>query len=163
MDRVAGFAARTASAAQAPLEALAFVERHGIVLESSRRGTIPSLADAIAGEELVGNWWSHASGKRIFAATRAVRDADDVLVCRLVDGKITFVHARLWPALARLADQFPPAHLARLHEVHGGNGAHRVAQVDYPDWLDDATRAAAQKIGEAGARDALAAVLALPA
>jgi hypothetical protein len=142
-----------------PEQAVAFVERHGIVLESARRGTIPSLADAIAGEELGGNWWSHACGKRIFAATRAVRDAADVLVCRLVDGKITFVHARLWPALARLAGQFAPPRLARLQEVHGADGAHRIVQIAYPDWLDDATRAAARELGEARARDALAAVL----
>ena len=142
-----------------PGQALAFVERHGIVLESTRRGTIPSLADAIAGEALGGNWWSHASGKRIFAATRAVRDSADVLVCRLVDGKITFVHARLWPALTRLADRFPPPRLTRLQEAHGADGAHRVAQIAYPDWLDDTTREAAREIGEADARDALAAVL----
>jgi hypothetical protein len=142
-----------------PAQAFAFVERHGIVLESARRGTIPSLADAIAGEELGGNWWSHASGKRIFAATRAVRSAGDVLVCRLVDGKITFVHARLWPALVRLADRFAPLRLARLQEVHGTDGAHRVVQIAYPEWLDDATRAAARELDEAGARDALAAML----
>lgn len=142
-----------------PEQAFAFVERHGIVLESARRGTIPSLADAIAGEELGGNWWSHASGKRIFAATRAVRDASDVLVCRLVDGKITFVHARLWPVLARLADQFAPPRLARLQELHGADGAHRVVEIIYPDWLDDATRAVARDLDEADARDALAAVL----
>lgn len=140
-------------------EALAFVERHGVVLESARRGTIPSLADAVAGEELGGNWWSHASGKRIFAATRAVRGASDVLVCRLVDGKITFVHARLWPSLARLADRFAPPRLARLREAHGADGAHRVEQTAYPDWLDGATRDAANRLDEADARSALAAVL----
>lgn len=142
-----------------PDQALAFVERHGIVLESTRRGSIPSLADAIASEPLGGNWWSHPSGKRIFAATRAVRDAPDVLVCRLVDGKITFVHARLWPALVRLAGRFAPARLARLREVHGADGTHRVAQVDYPAWLDDMTRDAARRLDETGARDSLAAVL----
>jgi hypothetical protein len=142
-----------------PDQALAFVERHGIVLESTRRGTIRSLADAVAGEELRGNWWSHASGKRIFAATRAVRDAPDVLVCRLVDDKVTCVHARLWPALARLAERFAPARLARLREVHGANGTHRIEQVAYPDWLDDATRDEANALDEARASDALGAVM----
>ncbi len=51
-----------------------FVERHGVVLESARHATIPSLAEAIAGEPLKRGWWSHPKGRTIFAATRAVRD-----------------------------------------------------------------------------------------
>lgn len=146
-----------------PAEAMAFVAQHGIVLEAARRGAIPSLADAVAGEAIAGNWWAHAQGKRIFAATRAVREAADVLVCRLVDGKISFVHARLWPALARLADRFPRERLARLREVHGSDGRHRVEEIPFPDWLDAATLAAGRRLDEVAARDALAAVLDVPA
>jgi hypothetical protein len=36
-------------------------------------------------------------------APRASFAAADVLVCRLVAGKITYVHRRLWPAVHRLA------------------------------------------------------------
>jgi hypothetical protein len=43
--------------------------------------------------------------------TRAVRDSDDVLVCRLIKGKITFVHRRLWPALVRAAGRLPSVRL----------------------------------------------------
>ena len=67
-----------------PDQALAFVERHGIVLESTRRGSIPSLADAVAGEQLGGNWWSHASGKQIFvqAALASTVQGDRVVSVR---------------------------------------------------------------------------------
>ena len=68
-------------------DALGFVERHGVVLESAHHATIPSLADAIAGESIRGSWWSNPHGKAIFRLTRAVREADDVLVCRLVADK----------------------------------------------------------------------------
>jgi len=139
-----------------PAQALAFVERHGIVLEGARRGAVPSLADAVAGETLAGNWWAHAQGKRIFAATRAVRDARDVLVCRLVDGKVSFVHARLWPSLVRLAGRFPRERLARLREVHGDDGRHRVEEVPFPDWVDAATLAAGRRLDEGAACAALA-------
>ena len=64
-------------------EALRFVERHGLVLESARHARVPSLAEAIAGKPIRGSWWSHPKGKAIFAATRAVREAPDVLVCRV--------------------------------------------------------------------------------
>ncbi len=87
-------------------EAIACVCRHGVVLESGI-GPVPSLAEAVAGGPIRGSGWGHAQGREIFAVTRAVRDCPDVLVCRLVDGKITYVHRRLWPALVRLAKRFP--------------------------------------------------------
>ena len=131
-----------------PAQALAFVARHGVVCESARRGTIPSLAGAIAGEAIAGNWWSHAHGQRIFALTRAVREDSYVLVCRLVDGRITFVHARLWPALVRLAQRFPAAALARVCERHTADGRHVVDEVPFPRWVPAATRSAARRLDE---------------
>ena len=118
-----------------PASVLAFVERHGIVCEASRRNGIPSLVDEIAGEAVRGNWWSHPRSKTIFAATRAARDSADVLVCRLIDGKITFVHRRLWPALVRIADRLDPARLTRLHEVHSASGKHTIERSPFPDWV----------------------------
>jgi hypothetical protein len=40
-----------------------------------------------------GSWWGHAKGHEIFWLTRAVRDSGDVLVCRLVGGKVTLTSA----------------------------------------------------------------------
>ena len=140
-------------------DALGFVERHGVVLESARHATIPSLAEAIAGEPMRGSWWSNPHGKSIFRLTRAVRDADDVLVCRLVDGKITFVHRRIWPALARIADRFDASRLARISEVHGEHGAHRVEEIPFPRWMPVDAGAAARRMTEAEARAAFAPLL----
>jgi hypothetical protein len=128
-------------AARAPQEiltaeqALAFVERHGIVAESAKHPKIPSLAEAIAGAPIQGNWWTHPRAKTIFALTRAVRESEDVLVCRIVGGKIGFVHRRLWPALVRNSQRFPPANIARLHEVHTANGRHRLDTTPFPNWV----------------------------
>ena len=132
-------------------DALAFVERHGIVLEAARRGAVPTLVDAIAGETVRGSWWSHPQGRTIFAATRAVRASPAVLVCRIVDGKLSFVHQHLWPALARLAGRFDPLRLARLREIHTASGRHRIEEVPFPAWLDSATREAAHALGEEAA------------
>lgn len=139
-----------------PAEALAFVERHGIVLEAARHGAIVSLIDAVAAAPVRGNWWAHPQGRTMFALTRAVRAAPDVLVCRLVDGRISFVHQRLWPALARLAGRFPPERLARLHEVHSAHGTHRVETIAFPQWLPDELRAAAHRLRIEDAEAALA-------
>jgi len=134
-----------------PASILAFVERHGIVCEASRRNGIPSLVDEIAGEAVRGNWWSHPRSKTIFAATRAARDSADVLVCRLIDGKITFVHRRLWPALVRIADRFDPARLARLQEVHTASGKHTIEQSPFPDWVPAGVLSAARKLSKTDA------------
>lgn len=87
-----------------PKQALSFVKTNGITLESGR-GPVPSLAHTIAGEAIRGNWWAHPKGHVIFLCSRALRESKDVLVCRLVGGKVTYVHRRLWPALVRLAGQ----------------------------------------------------------
>ncbi|HEY3219904.1 MAG TPA: hypothetical protein VGJ80_04165 [Gemmatimonadales bacterium] len=127
--------------------ALAFVKRQGIVLESAR-GPVPNLADAVVGRRIRGSWWGHAKGKQIFSLTRAVRDSADVLVCRLVGGKITYVHRRLWPALVRLARSFAPRDLAAVQEVHMARGQHEERLVPFPRWVPPAVKRAARRLAE---------------
>jgi hypothetical protein len=126
-------------------EALKFVRRHGVVLEAGR-GPVANLADAIAGGPIRGSWWGHPKGKLIFRLTRDVRDAAEILVCRLVEGKITFVHRRLWPALVKMADSFDRDRLAALHEAHTALGAHKILVTPYPKWVPPATRSQALKL-----------------
>src|SRR5262245_36671729 len=105
-----------------PKEAIAFVKRHGIVLQSAR-GAAPSLADAIAGEHIRGSWWAHAKARMIFRATQAVSESPEVLVCKLIDNKITYVHRRFWPALVKLSPRFEKAQLAKVWNEHTESGA----------------------------------------
>ncbi len=140
-------------------DALRFVERHGVVLESAQHIRVPSLAEAVAGAPIRGTWWSHPKGKAIFAATRAVREAPDVLVCRIVDGKISFAHERVWPALVKLANEFPRKDLARIRETHTESGAHRVENVAFPKWVPATTSADAERMSDADARATLAPLL----
>jgi hypothetical protein len=139
--------------------ALSFVERHGIVLESSHHAEVPSLAEAVAGERIRGSWWSHAKGRAIFAATRAVRESPDVLVCRLVEGRISFAHARLWSALVRLSGQFPRERLARIREIHTARGTHRAEAIPFPEWVPSETSAAASLLAESAARASIGKLL----
>jgi hypothetical protein len=130
-----------------PAEALAFVTAEGVVLEAGT-GPVASLVEVVAGGPIRGSWWAHPRGRQIFAVTRAIRDCPDVLVCRLVGGKITYVHRRLWPALVRVANRFPVAHLAQIHEVHTPSGKHVTEETPFPDWVSDALAAQARKLGE---------------
>jgi len=131
--------------------ALAFVEHHGVVCEASRRGNIPCVVDEIAGETVRSNWWSHPRSREIFAATRAVRASPDVLACRLVDGKITFVHRQLWPALLRIADRFDAKRLTRLREIHSASGKHVIEEIPFPDWVPAEVFATARQLSETDA------------
>ena len=134
--------------------ALAFIRRHGIVLEGGR-GPVPNLAEAVAGTPIRGSWWGHTKGREIFALTRAIRDSADVLVCRLVSGKITYVHRRLWPAVVRLAPRFRRDALAALREVHTKQGRHEVRTVPFPRWVPPEVKRQARRLNE---NDAWAAV-----
>lgn len=126
-------------------EALDYVRTHGVVPESAR-GPVTSLVSAIAGEPIRGSWWSHARGREIFALMRALRASPDVLVCRLVDGKITYVHRRLWPALVRVADCFPPARLAQVRERHTASGRHVTEGTAFVDWVTPQLRREALRV-----------------
>ena len=134
--------------------ALVFVRRHGVVLEGAR-GPVPTLAEAVVGAPIRGSWWGHAKGHEIFWLTRAVRDSGDVLVCRLVAGKVTYVHRRLWPAVVRLAGSFARDDLAALHEVHTRRGRHQLRVVPFPRWVPADVKRRARRLSEAEARAAL--------
>jgi hypothetical protein len=135
-----------------PEEAVAFVERHGVVLQAAR-GVFPSLAEAIAGGRIRGSWWGHPKGGDIFRASEAISDSADVLVCKLVDGKITCIHRRLWPALVKLAGRFRQAQLAKVWNEHTPSGAHRSRRVAFPEWVppDVMRKAEALSVPEAEA------------
>src|SRR5260221_1009960 len=96
-------------------EAIAFVRNHGIVLVSAK-GVVPRLTEAIAGEPIKGSWWAHPKSHHIFAILQAVTESEDILVCRLVDGKLTLVHRRLSPALGRVAARFPATRVAKVRD-----------------------------------------------
>lgn len=135
-----------------PLEsALGFVERQGIVLESGS-GSVPSLVEAIVGSPIRGSWWGHPKGKEIFRASRMVRESPDVLVCRLIDAKITYVHRRLWPALVCLADEIGPKCLDAIREEHTASGNHKLLTTTFPQWVPPEVRAAAAKLSASDAR-----------
>ena len=117
-----------------PREAFAFVKGNGVVLESAR-GPVPTLAEFIAGEPIRGSWWGHRKATQIFRCSRALRDSDDILVCRLVEGKVTYVHRRLWPALIKLQDRFDSKRLSAIREMHTAQGKHETHTIPFPNWV----------------------------
>jgi hypothetical protein len=132
------------------MDALQWIQQEGIVLQSAR-GPVPNLAEFVAGEPIRGSWWGHRAGHEIFAVLEEVLSSSDVVVTRLVNGRVTLIHRRLWPAVVRVADRFPPERLAAIDEEHTATGAHRTRVTPFPDWVpgEDLSRAAKLAVEEA--------------
>src|SRR5207245_1315124 len=86
---------------------------------------------------------------------RVARSSSEVLVCRLVGGKVTYVHRRLWPALVRLAPEFSRGAVAALREIHTPSGRHVLRVVPFPQWVPPEVKRQARRLSEAQATRAL--------
>ena len=129
------------------MEPMAVLVKHGMLLESAR-GPLPNVAELVAGEPIRGSWWGHQCGHEIFQALNVLADSPDVVRTRLVNGKVTLIHRRLWPALVRVADRLPRERLAAIHEEHTSSGAHRVGQQPFPEWVPEDVVQAAHRLSE---------------
>ena len=136
--------------------ALVFVRTHGVVLVSAK-GPVPRLIDAIAGEPIRGGWWGHPKGREIWKVLGGVCDSEDILVCRLVEGKLTLVHRRLWPALVAAASRLPQERLAQVREEHTASGKHENREIPFPPWVPAEVGDAAAALGVEEALAALGA------
>jgi hypothetical protein len=143
-----------------PAEGLAFVKHHGVVLQAAR-GPVPSLAEAIAGGPIRGSWWDHPKGREIFRVAEAISESPEVLVCKLVEDKVTYIHRRLWPALVKLAPRFRKVQLARVWNEHTASGAHRSRRIAFPAWVPAEVIRDAERLSQAEAETTLSPWLAL--
>lgn len=94
---------------------LAALSETGLLLVQDKR--LPSVVGLIAGETLKGSWWSHPKGQLIFAVLSELADHDDVLFAKLLHGKVTLVHRRLWPALIAAVSKAEPWQLEGLSDA----------------------------------------------
>ena len=116
-------------------EALRFVESHGVVLASAN-GPVPRMSEVIAGESMHGSWWGHPKVGEIYATLGSLQESPDVLVCRVVVGKITFVH-RL--TLARAHSCRPPIPIGAPRHDRAAprqSGRHENCRTPVPLWAD---------------------------
>lgn len=86
-----------------PKEAAAFrrvwevLGHYGLVLMTDPQ--FPSVASLVAGEPVRGSWWSHPKTNAIWRVAFELGQRPDITEARLVSGKVTLVHRKLWPAL----------------------------------------------------------------
>ncbi|MBC3874642.1 hypothetical protein [Undibacterium flavidum] len=135
-----------------PEKALLFVQQQGIVLVSAK-GPVPRLTEEIVGEPIKGSWWAHPQSHHLFKILEAVSASDQILVCRLMNAKLTLVHRRLWPSLVRIAGHLAPEQLAQVREQHTPSGRHVTHEIAFPDWVPAAIFAESIHIDENAALD----------
>jgi hypothetical protein len=93
-------------------EVRAALERAGLLLLQDPR--LPSVATLVAGGPVKGSWWGHPAGRAIFRIASALDDDEDVTTAKLLAGKVTFVHRRLFAALAAAGAERAPWQMQEL-------------------------------------------------
>jgi hypothetical protein len=88
------------------------LENYGLLLVSDPH--LPSVAGLVAGSPVRGSWWGHRQAHLIFTVLSKLSNHRDVLVAKLVSGKVTLVHRRLWPAVVAVGSAQEPWQLERL-------------------------------------------------
>ena len=84
----------------------------GFLLESDPN--LPSVCTLITREPLKTSWWSHPMAQIIFQVNEQLDDHKDVLITKLVSGKVTFVHRKLWPEILAIGVSREPWQLKNL-------------------------------------------------
>ena len=75
--------------------------RIGLLLQHDRE--LASVTTIVVGAPIRGSWWGHPLGHELFDLLTAFERGEGALSGKWVNGKITYVHRRLWPAFLTLA------------------------------------------------------------
>lgn len=73
----------------------------GLLLNQDKR--LPNVVTLLTGEAVGTSWWSHSKGRLIFAVLSDLSEHPDVLFSKLLNGKVTLIHRKLWPAFLSIA------------------------------------------------------------
>ena len=80
-------------------------ERGLLFLSDPKR---PNAIQVVTGQFPRGSWWSHPQANDIYAILTSVERHPDVLLAKLLSGKVTLIHRALWPALLRIVTAREP-------------------------------------------------------
>ena len=86
--------------------------KRGLLLESD--AAFPNVCTLITGERMRGSWWAHPLAQRIFEVNEKLEDHPDVLITKLLSGKVTFVHRNIWPELFAIGRRREPWQMREL-------------------------------------------------
>ena len=75
-------------------EALEELNRRGLMLVHDK--IFPSLTGLTIGETIRGSWWAHPLCNDVYMISQRLQHCGDVALTKLVSGKETYLHRRLW-------------------------------------------------------------------
>jgi hypothetical protein len=90
----------------------AALQRHGLLPMAG--GDLPGVTTLVARTPVAGSWWSHPDGRAIYAVAERLADDPQLVLAKLLDGKDTWVHPRLTPALLAVGRAGEPWQVAGL-------------------------------------------------
>ena len=73
------------------------LRKYGLLLLNDP--ALPNLCRLVAGEPVRGSWWARPRAQEIFQVYEALEDHPDVLILKLISGKVTYIHRTLWPQI----------------------------------------------------------------
>jgi hypothetical protein len=85
---------------------LSKLRKYGLLLLTDPK--LPSVAGLVCGGPVRGSWWAHSQAHAIFKIDCLLDDHPDVLVIKLVSGKVTFVHRSLWASVLAIGTAREP-------------------------------------------------------
>jgi hypothetical protein len=94
---------------------LTALKQYGLLLLTD--SALPNLCRLVAGERLRGSWWAHPRAQEIFQVYGALEDHPDVLILKLISGKVTYIHRTLWPQIVAVGRARDPWQLQGLSAV----------------------------------------------
>ncbi len=112
-----------ASSAIAVDDVLDYLRKLGVLLEADR--SFPSITGIMVREPIKGSWWSHSMANEIYLLCQRLIQHPDAICLKLLSGKATYVHRRLWPELIAIGtaqepwqlDALPPSTKSMLKKV----------------------------------------------
>ncbi|MBK7963293.1 MAG: hypothetical protein IPK04_20160 [Bdellovibrionales bacterium] len=70
------------------------LEKHELLLVQDK--AFPNIVTEITCENIVGSWWGHPLANPIYNGLRWLEHNHSILVVKLIDGKVTYVHENLF-------------------------------------------------------------------
>ena len=78
-------------------DVLEMLRKFGVILETDK--AFPSITGMMVGEPIHGSWWSHPMANDIYMLSQRLIHHHDAVFLKLLSGKTSYVHRRLWPEL----------------------------------------------------------------
>lgn len=70
------------------------LEKYELLLLQDK--AFPNIVTEITGEKIVGSWWGHPLANPIYNGLQWVEHHQPILIIKLIDGKVTYVHKNLF-------------------------------------------------------------------